>query len=67
MKVECINNYNNHYDLTIGKTYEVFDEDNKKTRYWIIDDTGYGYWFPKECFKTLSELRNETINKLLGI
>ena len=63
MKVKCIENDGWNNFLTIGKFYEVTEEDD--AGYIIIDDYGGECWFPKECFKTLSELRNETINKLL--
>ena len=40
MKVKCIKNGGFLNLLTVGKTYEVIDEDNTKTyRYYIIDDT----------------------------
>ena len=66
MKVKCIKNKwnNKNVSLTIGKTYEVNyiypDGD-----YRIIIDNGIEDWFPEYFFKTLSEIRNETINKLL--
>ena len=52
-------------DLTNGKTYEVIEED--KYDYYIINDNGIEMWYcPKECFKTISKIRNEKIDKLLG-
>ena len=65
MKVKCIDK-DGWKNLTIGKTYEVIREDEDCVCL-IIDDRGYECWFFKTCFKPLSELRNETINKLLGI
>ena len=62
MKVKCINDYWLFY-LTIGKTYEVISEN--AWRYIIIDDTGEDNRYLVEWFKTLSELRNEKIDKLL--
>ena len=62
MKVKCINNYGRKY-LTIGKIYEVIGGDD--ICYKIINDYNDELWYEKECFKTLSEIRNETINKLL--
>ena len=63
MKVKCIDKVDGWFNLTVGKIYEVIGYGGY--RYNIIDDIGDECWFPKECFKTLSELRNETINKLL--
>jgi hypothetical protein len=69
MKVKCIND-GGWLDLTIGKTYEVtYIYSNGD--YDIIDDSnensGYSNWYHKEYFKTLSEIRIERINKLLGL
>ena len=61
MKIKCIEN--TYYDLTIDKTYVVIDED--EDWYWVIDDNGRENWHWKYFFKTLSELRNDKINKLL--
>ena len=63
MKVKCIENHNYLFNITIGKTYEVINiYDNG---YDIVNDEG-GYWcYSKEYFRTLSEIRNEKINKLL--
>ena len=64
MKVKCIDIGCWKDRLTIGKTYEVIYEDNNW--YWIIiDDIGDEKWFPKRRFTLLSEIRNDTINKLL--
>ena len=64
MKVKCIDNSNGwEWRLTIDKIYNVIEE--KHYRYWIINDDGYKNWYPKDRFKSLSEIRNETINKLL--
>lgn len=63
MKVKCINNNDWPNFLTKGKTYEVIririDDEGD---YVLIDDE---CWYLKYLFKPLSELRNETINKLL--
>ena len=61
MKIKCINNNGWEY-LTVDKTYEVIEDDNW---YWIINDKGIEDWYPKELFKTLAEMRNDKINKLL--
>lgn len=62
MKVKCIRNYIWPY-LTIGKTYDIHI--NNYGDYIIIDDSGNRYWYPKSNFKPFSEMRNDTINKLL--
>lgn len=50
-------------DLTIGKTYDIIDEDDDE--YLIIDDSDDEYWYLKDFFKPLLEIRNEKIDKLL--
>ena len=64
MKVKCINN-KGHLYITIGKTYEVVSIDADGD-YIIIDDNGHDWWYQKQYFKTLSEIRNEKIERLLG-
>ena len=63
MRIVCIYNYEDYYNITIGKSYEVIEYD--MIEYRIIDDDGCLIWYPKKWFKPLSEYRNETINKLL--
>ena len=65
MKVKCIDNYGWSY-LTIGKTYDVIkiDSDND---YWVINDYDKENWYSNELFKPLSKIRNERIDKLLGL
>jgi hypothetical protein len=62
--------------LTKGKIYDGMNIDSntfccKKTRtfksFRIIDDKGKENWFPYYLFKTLDEIRNETIDKILTI
>jgi hypothetical protein len=65
MKVVCIDKYGWKY-LTEGKTYKV-TEITEYGNYWIIDDYNHDLLCLNECFKTLSEIRNEKIDKLLGI
>jgi hypothetical protein len=62
MKIKCINDGGWEY-LTIGKIYEVFYID--KYYYKINNDNGYKHWYSKDWFKTLSEIRNDKIDKLL--
>jgi hypothetical protein len=65
MKVKCIDNKGWKTWLTIDKIYEVIDIDDDN--YYIKDDNGYEFWYPKEWFKLLSEIRNEKIDKLLEL
>jgi hypothetical protein len=64
MKVVCVDN--KYYEsLIIGKTYNSAEMDS--VTYFITDDCNSGWFacYEKELFKTLSEIRNEKINKLL--
>ena len=66
MKVKCINNKQGFWStrIAIGKIYEVIGEDER--RYTIINEKGNIDWFyPKDWFRLLSDIRNEKINKLL--
>lgn len=66
MKVECIKNYNNSgylFDLEIGKIYDANEITNCDN--YEIYKKRYKY-YPKKCFKTLSEIRNAKIDKLLA-
>ena len=63
MKVKCIDNYDLEKSLTIGKIYDVILIGTWGD--YRINDEGYEWWYPKKYFKPLSEIRNETINKLL--
>jgi hypothetical protein len=49
--------------LTINKLYDTINENTNE--YYIIDDGPIKWWYDKELFKPLSEIRNEKINKLL--
>jgi hypothetical protein len=68
MKVKCIDNTNpygvKYINITIGKIYNVFKKDPHY--YWIMNDGNCDeISYPKKCFKLLSEIRNEKIDKLL--
>lgn len=63
MKIKCINVGCWRIYLTVDKTYDVIKEDG--VYYYLIDDKGRENWHWKYFFKTLSELRNEKIKKLL--
>jgi hypothetical protein len=65
MKVICIKNCNDSgylFNLEIGKIYDVNDIINSDN--YRVFRTRYKY-YPKYLFKTLSEIRNEKIDKLL--
>lgn len=62
MKIKCIDKGIFSY-LTIGKTYEVTRKD--ENLYWIINDKDAEDWYFKNWFISLSEYRNDKINKLL--
>ena len=64
MKIVCINKNGYNGDITIGKTYEVIHI-NDYGDYIIINDKGDKNWYPKDRFKSLSEIRADKINKLL--
>jgi hypothetical protein len=79
MKVKCICNKNYEEELTINRLYDIINcmkDDNdeyeksyyEKIRksYLIKDDNNHIFYYPKSCFKLLSEIRNEKIDKLLG-
>jgi hypothetical protein len=63
MKIKCINDNGCLY-LTTGKFYEVIKIDDEW--YLIINDISDKYWYPKEYFKLLSEIRIEKIDKLIN-
>ena len=61
-KVLCIDNFKLGNYLTTGKWYDVIEEN--KTDYRIIDDRGNEFCYPKWCFKTQAEVREEKLNEL---
>ena len=67
MKVKCIENIG-WGNLTIGEIYDATDNryDDKYYDILLIYNHGWSGRFPKELFKPLSEIRNETIDKLLS-
>ena len=50
--------------LTTGKKYQIIDVDNDTREYQIINDIGDYSFFLIKNFKTIQELREETLNKL---
>jgi hypothetical protein len=63
MKIKCIENKSGY--ITVGKIYKVINNSVSNYGYRIMNDYGFVSWFDCSYFKTLSEIRNETINKLL--
>lgn len=64
MKVKCINTGCWKY-ITIGKIYEVIKEDEDVTTYWLKNDRMSIGYYDKNLFKSLYEIRNEKIDRLL--
>lgn len=64
VKVKCISIEGWEIYLTVGKIYDVIDYDG--LYYHLKADDSYMHFYPKECFKSISEIRNDEINKLLG-
>lgn len=80
MKLICVDNRINksdlvdfdnykkyYYNLTIYKSYEadrIVNNGNKEL-VKLNDDLGHVRYFPKDCFKTLDEIRDEKINIIL--
>jgi hypothetical protein len=65
MKVKCIDNKGNENYLTISKIYDAI-YNNEIIYYHIQADDGYTSIYRQIYFKTLSEIRNEKIDKLLN-
>jgi hypothetical protein len=64
--------YNRYYNLTIGKSYEMLITHPSSAFYpggfaliKTQDDLGHVRFFPKHCFKSLDEIRDEKINTIL--
>ena len=66
MKVVCIRNNTWAGGITIGKIYDVIKLSVNDGDYIIKNDRDEIWHYPKKWFKLLSEIRNETIDKLLG-
>ncbi len=60
MKVVCINNENRN-ELTVGKTYEIFDRDEMIS---VIDDYGIRRNYHYSRFITLEEWRDNKLSML---
>ena len=66
MKVKCIDNKYFEKYLTIGEIYDVISIDHEGD-YKLCDNYGEQGYYYKYRFKPLSEIRNEKIDKLLGL
>ena len=64
MKVVCIVNKDYEKDLIIGKIYNV-EFCGIPEHYIITDNVIWANVFDKKYFKPISEIRNETIDKIL--
>lgn len=51
--------------ITLYKIYEVFSEEID--RYFIINDIGIEFHYPKNNFITLAQWRNNQINSILNL
>ena len=65
MKVVCIDNSENGFEvyLTVGKWYNIIK--NCKYTYHLIDDHGFNTYYLRKRFKTLDVVREEKLNRLL--
>lgn len=63
MKVVCVYNIGLEKYLTLNKTYDVI---SISSVYYINNDIYQNRRYKKIYFKTISEYRNDKIDKLLG-
>ncbi len=67
----CISNTSERKELEIGKTYEVFKHESGPKFVWvkIIDNYNTVGWRTIQCYRSdfmsISEMRNDKIDKLL--
>lgn len=64
-KMICIKNENYENQLTIGKPYKILKDDPHDPYYLIRDDENNIWLYRKNSFKSISEIRNDKINKLI--
>lgn len=67
MKIKCIKNNDSVgrlKGLRIDAYYQVTDIDT--IGYRIIDDLGRNYWFTKDSFEPIEEIRDKLLNELLN-
>lgn len=71
MKLICVDNRikgnpeDYYFNLTIGNSYEILGLSVKRSSFKVKDDFDHVRIFPKDCFKTLDEIRDEKINTIL--
>jgi len=65
VKVICIDIQNNPpwWNLTIDKIYDSCEVTHERTIY-IVDDSGLGRYYPRSCFITLDEYRNQKLEDI---
>lgn len=59
MKVKFKEDHYNSEFLTKGKVYDVIEESDEE--YLIKTDTGYVYWYLKNCFEIVNENKTKKI------
>lgn len=68
MRIKCIKNHESLggrlEGLKINSYYQVTDIDS--IGYRIIDDLGRNYWFTKDSFEPIEEIRDKLLNELLN-
>ena len=67
MTIKCIKNQDSVgrlKGLRIDAYYKVTDIDS--IGYRIIDDLGRNYWFTKDSFEPIEEIRDKLLNELLN-
>lgn len=71
MKLMCISilpQIYNQTNIEIGKVYETLHQSDYESYYKLISiilDNGSSQAYPKSCFVTLDEFRNNKINNIL--
>lgn len=69
MKVICVKeDLRDHLfseSFTIGKVYDVSIISSFNDEYYLQNDMGYEGWFKASNFKTVSQIRQEKLNKLI--
>ena len=72
MKVICIGDKNpdgyKYDNITIGETYDAIERKLYRSVFYILakDDVNVDVSYCTNVFKTISEIRNDKIDKLLG-
>ena len=55
-------------DITVGKKYKVIRTNDPiwDDKYFLTNDSGQSYFYPKSNFKTIEEYRNQILNSILN-